>query len=541
MSGGPVIPAATTGPATGPTTTGATGGTGTRTGPAPGGPAESTARTVRGSWIGLLGSAVNAVAGFALVAVCTHGLGASASGAVFTGIAVFTILSNGLKLGADTGLVRFVSRDRAATGGARTGGLLRIAVLPVLLVSVLAMLVLLLVPQAAHALLPSLPPGQAVDVMRMFAVFLPPATVALVLLGATRGYGTVVPFVGTEQIGKPVLRVLLSVPLVLLVPSALSLSAAWVLPTVAGTAVTWAALRRHRRTDAPADVLTKAERRSQAREFWSFSGPRAISSVFDITSVWIGVVLLSLLGTSRDAGIYTAVSRLITAGTLLQLAVRLAVAPQISGLLASARADEAHGLHRMSTRWIALFSLPVFVLMAAYPRTVLTLFGGGFPSGAAALVVLCAANTVNVMVGNAQTVILMAGKSSWNLAVAGTACAVQVGFGLLLIPSTGVLGAGISWGLSVIVDNLLSAALVRYRLGFRTVDRGYALAVAVGLLGVGAVAALVRWQLGDTRAGVAVGTVLALGGFGAAVWALRGPLGVREFLGTVRRRTPAPG
>jgi O-antigen/teichoic acid export membrane protein len=211
--------------------------------------------------------------------------------------------------------------------------------------------------------------------------------------------------------------------------------------------------------------------------------------VFDITSVWIGVVLLSLFSTARDAGIYTAVSRLITAGTLLQLAVRLAVAPQISGLLAGGRDSEAHGLHRLSTRWIALFSLPVFVLMAVFPRTVLTLFGGGFPSGAAALVVLCAANTVNVMVGNAQTVILMAGRSSWNLAVAGTACAVQVGLGVLLIPHIGVLGAGISWGMSVIVDNLLSAALVRYRLGFRTVDRGYLLAVAVGMLVVGAVAA----------------------------------------------------
>ncbi|QMU77842.1 polysaccharide biosynthesis protein [Streptacidiphilus sp. PB12-B1b] len=505
-------------------------------GPAPLPAADSTAVTARGSWIGLVGSAVNAVAGFALVALCTHGLGASAAGAVFTGIAVFTILSNGLKLGADTGLVRFVSRDRTATGGARTGALLRIAVLPVLLVSVAAMLALLLFPPVAHALLPGLPPGRATAVVRMFAVFLPPATVALVLLGATRGYGTVVPFVGTEQVGKPLLRVVLALPLVLLAPSALSLSAAWVLPTVGGTAVTWVALRRRRRTDAPAAVLSADEHRALTREFWSFSGPRAISSVFDITSVWVGVVLLSLFSSSRDAGIYTAVSRLITAGTLLQLAVRLAVAPQISGLLAGGRDGEAHGLHRLSTRWIALFSLPVFVLMAVFPRTVLTLFGGGFPSGAAALVVLCAANTVNVMVGNAQTVILMAGRSSWNLAVAGTACAVQVGLGVLLIPRTGVLGAGISWGASVVVDNLLSAALVRYRLGFRTVDRGYALAVGVGMLLVAAVAGAVRWQLGDTPGGVGAGTALALACFGAAVWRLRVPLGVPEFLGTLRRR-----
>lgn len=516
-------------------TTPATAPTAARDSAAPG---DSTARTARGSWIGLLGSAVNAVAGFALVTVVTHGLGASRAGAVFTGIAVFTILSNALKLGADTGLVRFVARDRAATGGARIGGLLRAAIWPALAASTAAMVVLLVLPQAARTLLPGLSPHEAVTVMRMFALFLPLTTVTLVLLGATRGYGTVVPFVGAEQIGKPLLRIVLAIPLALFAPSVLSLSAAWLLPSAAGTVIACVALRRSRRTDKPAGGPgdTPDARRTLSREFWSFSGPRAISSVFDITSVWIGVVLLSLLADSHDAGVYTAVSRLITAGTLLQLAVRLAVAPQISGLIGSGQAGEAHDLHRLSTRWIALFSLPVFALMGVFPGTVMALFGGGFSAGATALVVLCAANAVNVMVGNAQTVILMAGRSSWNLAVAGTAFAVQFGFGIALIPSHGVVGAAVSWGLSVLADNLLSALLVRYRLGFRTVDTGYLAAVAIGLFGVAAVAIAVRWQLGDTLTGTAVGCVLALASFGAVVHRGRRLLGVSAFLGTVRRR-----
>ncbi|URN13967.1 hypothetical protein LUW77_29305 [Streptomyces radiopugnans] len=39
-------------------------------------------------------------------------------GAVFAGVAAFTIVSNACKLGADTALVRFVSRDLELTGGA---------------------------------------------------------------------------------------------------------------------------------------------------------------------------------------------------------------------------------------------------------------------------------------------------------------------------------------------------------------------------------------------------------------------------------------
>ncbi|MGW7486121.1 oligosaccharide flippase family protein [Streptomyces sp. NPDC054786] len=508
------------------------GGRPTPTAPVPaaaGGRGVST--TARGSLFGLAGSAANALFGFALVAVVTHGLGARGAGAVFTGVAAFTILSNALKLGADTALVRFVSRDLELSGGGGVPGLLRISVLPTLLASVAGAAVLLLSPGLAGLLLPDLEPGQAAALMRLFAVFLPVTTVALVLLGATRGYGSVVPFVGVEQIGKPALRVLLAVPLVLLAPSVAALSAAWLVPGVLGAVAAGVSLRRSCRTHPGTGRPPP-----QAREFWAFAGPRAISSVFDITAVWTGVILLSVLGTAAEAGVYTAIGRLVTAGTLLQLAIRLAVAPQISRLLAGGDAHGAQHLHRLSTRWIALFSWPVFLVLAAYPRTVLSLFGPGFAGGAAGLVVLAAACLVNVGVGNAQTVILMAGRSVWNLAVAGTAFVIQLGSGVWLVPRYGVLGAAVSWGLAIVVDNGASALLTRYRLGFRTVDRGYVYAALAAVVAVALPVFAMRTFLGDSVPGLFLGIVLSIGAFGAAVWRYRLPLGVGEFFGALRKR-----
>jgi O-antigen/teichoic acid export membrane protein len=407
--------------------------------------------------------------------------------------------------------------------------------------------VLLLSPALATRLLPDLTPDQALEVMRLFAVFLPVTTVSLVLLGATRGYGTVLPFVGVEQIGKPVLRVLLALPLAVLAPGVVALSAAWLLPSLAGAAVAWWALRRARRAHPPRPGEPAAqgprshrrggERPRAAREFWAFSGPRAVSSVFDITAVWVGVILLSLLGTTRDAGIYTAITRVVTAGTLLQLAIRLAVAPQISRLLAGGSDAQAHHLHRLSTRWIVLFSWPLFVLLALFPGTSLVVFGGGFAHGATALAVLCVACAVNVGVGNAQTVILMAGRSSWNLGVAAAAFVVQVASGVVLVPRYGVLGAAVSWALAIVVDNVVSALLVRYRLGFATVDRGYLAAAALGLVSVAAVAVPVRLVEGDTLTGTILGTGLGVTVFLLGLWRYRVALGVSEFFGALRERT----
>ncbi|MFE5819643.1 oligosaccharide flippase family protein [Streptomyces sp. NPDC056479] len=492
------------------------------------------AATARGGWWGFLGSTVSAVFGYALVMLVTRALGAHGSGAVFTGVAVFTILSNTCKLGADTGLVRFISRDVATGGGRQVGVLLRTALVPGAVVSTAAAALLFLSPATATSLLPNLAPEDAVTLVRLFALFLPLATVTLILLGATQGYGTVVPLVGVEQIGKPVLRVLIAVPVALLAPGVLSLAVAWLIPALGGVLVAWHAVRRCRRTGIgePSGPDVAATRHG----FWAFSAPRAISSVFDISAIWVGVILLSSLATSEEAGIYTAVGRVIVAVTLLQLAIRLAVAPEISRLLAVEENQLACHLHRISTRWIVLFSWPLLVLLVSFPGTVLSVFGPEFAQGTDALVVLCVASAVNVGVGNAQTVLLMAGKSSWHLAVTGAAFAVQLSVGLLAVPRWGALGAALSWGAAIVVENVVSAALVRRHPGFSIVDGGYLLATGAGLCLTAALVLPARLLAGDTAVGLAVAMTAGFSVFGISLWRFRTPLGVRELVGVLRER-----
>ncbi|MFE0453892.1 oligosaccharide flippase family protein [Streptomyces sp. NPDC058914] len=491
------------------------------------------AATARGGWWGMAGSVANAVFSFVLVGLITRAVGAQGAGAIFTGVALFTILSNTCKLGADTGLVRFVPRDLAVDDGRSVDALLRTAVIPAAVAGTAAAVPLLLSPSVATTLLPHLPAADAVDLVRLFGLFLPAATVGMVLLGATRGYGTVVPFVGVEQVGKPVLRVLIAVPVAWCAPGVLSLASAWLLPALAGAVASWLCLRRCRagRPTPPGE----GNRTVPWRSFWGFAAPRAVSSVFDISAVWVGVILLSALATAGEAGVYTAIGRVVTAGTLVQLAVRLAVAPELSRLLAVGGTADAHDLHRVSTCWTVLFSWPLFAIVACFPGTVLSVFGPEFAGGALALVVLCAASAVNVAVGNAQTVLLMAGKSSWHLAVTAAAFTVQLTVGVLAVPAWGVLGAAVSWGAAIVVENLTAAVLIRFRLGFRTVDRGYATAAALGLV-TALVLAATRLSEGDTPSGLAAGMGLGLGVFGIILWRYRTSLRVGDLVGVLRRR-----
>jgi O-antigen/teichoic acid export membrane protein len=339
-----------------------------------------------------------------------------------------------------------------------------------------------------------------------------------VLLGSARGLGSVVPFVVEEQIAKPVSRLVLVGIALLVGAGGGALFALWTLPTIAGfigVAITLRVMLRRAPTEAAGSVLS-------VRGFWSFAGPRAFASAFEISSVWIGVVFLSALATSADAGVYTAASRYVTVGTMVMLAVRLALGPELSRLLGRGATREAEIIHQRCTSAIIVLSWPIFLFGAVFAPAVLHVFGGGFSRGSNALLVLALCNLVNLGVGNAQSVLLMVGRSSLNMWNTGAALLAQVVLGIILIPHIGVMGAAIGAGAGAVVDNVLSAIQVRRVVGLRTVTRSYVMAVSVSVAVFGGVAGVGRLALGTSiSAAVVVGVICVLI-YGLVLYVMRG-------------------
>jgi len=104
-----------------------------------------------------------------------------------------------------------------------------------------------------------------------------------------------------------------------------------------------------------------------------------------------------------------------------------------------------------------------------------------------------------------------------------------------VVPTWGVLGAGVSWGAAIVVENLAAALLIRVRLGFTTVDRGYTDALGIALA-VSVVLAACRTLEGDTPSGLAVGMAFGMGVFGITLWRYKTSLGVSDLVGVLRRR-----
>lgn len=470
-----------------------------------------------GSALGALGAVVSAAGGFALVLVVTRMLGAVDSGRFFLAVAVFTVLVAVGKLGTDTSLVRFVSVLLARGRDDQVVPLAVRAAAVVMLVSGgLGVLVFVLAGPLAGLLVAD--PGDADRVMlRWVAVGLPLGAVTLTLLGATRGAGSVATFVWVEQVLKPLARPVVVVLVCALGAGVVGAFVAWLIPAVLGLMAVFVSIRTRLRSARAGGAPSGPP--VGGAEFWRFALPRALSGTLEVLSLWVGVMMLSALSGSAEAGIFTAVARVVTAGLMVLVALRLALGPHLGAAFERSQYDRVEALHAHSTTWAVLVSFPFFLLVAVFADVVLAVFGTEFGAGAAALTVLAVANLVNVAVGNVQSIVLMCGRSSWTLVGTTAALAVQVLLGLVLIPTWGLLGAAWAFGVGVIVNNLVAWWQVSRGLRLRVWSRPVVAALLLTTVAFGGGGLLVRTWIGSGLPALALVASVGTSMLAAVAWA----------------------
>lgn len=497
----------------------------------------------RGTVVNIAAMVVGAVLSFGLTVLVSRWLGPRNAGALFEMIALFTIVSSTLQLGGDVGLMRWISRGRAIGGLASVRQLLAVALVPVLLAGVAAAAVIWIsAPVIAHTFLRGMEPGVAVADVRVVAPLVPLGALSACIVAGARGYGRMWPYLAIEGLGKPIARMALVLVALVLGMGLQGALIGWSVPIVIGLAAAWLILMHLIRAESPRDGrrpphhglahhgpggrqrVTSGSRwrhghgrhespgaRREARlaaDFWRFTAPRAFAGTFQIVVVWLDILLVGALLSRYEAGVYAAVSKLAVIGTFALEGTRLAIAPQLSALLARKEHDQTADLYQSATRWLMMASWPVYVVFIIFPTVVLGIFGHRYTVGVSSLVVLSAAMLVSLGTGNVTVVLLMGGKSSWNVLNAFGALAINIGLNLALLPHIGILGSAIAWAASIVFDNLAAVVEVWLLLHLRPFGAGYGLVVAAtaGCFGITGLAA--RAVLGQTLPALIAAVVL---------------------------------
>jgi O-antigen/teichoic acid export membrane protein len=495
-------------------------------------------KVARGGTLNFIGALSNAVLGFLLILIITRGVGAQTSGVFFESVALLSLLSTIAEWGAETGLVRSIPRFRVLGQTEDVRHAIRAGFVPVVIAGAVLGLVMFVFAEPLGTLLSNGAEGADLEpVVRALAPFLPIQALFTVALAATRGFGTMKPTVTIDKVGRASAQVVIALIVVVLGLSSVALALAWAVPVALGlaAALAWTASLLHSWEAKPATGTSQGPRRTFL-EFWRFTLPRGLAGVFAVAILWLDTLLIGSLRSPAEAGIYVAATRYLVFGQFVGVAIIQVVGPKLSELLTRGDRRGATEVYRSSTAWLMLASWPIYISMVVMAPGLLALFGQRYQQASTALVILGAGMLVATAVGPIDMVLLMAGKSRWNLANTVVALGLNVGLNLLLIPRWGITGAAIAWSASILANNLLPMTQVWLSLRMHPFATGWVVAALITWASVGLTEWVARLLVGPTLVALIVSGLIGVAVQAALMWRLRGPLHLLAFRDAFRRR-----
>jgi O-antigen/teichoic acid export membrane protein len=209
------------------------------------------------------------------------------------------------------------------------------------------------------------------------------------------------------------------------------------------------------------------------RDMLQSSLPLFWQSLFLLVPKWASTWMLGIWATSADVGIFSVASRTAFLISFILVAVNSASSPRFSEMFAKGDIQGVGRLARDTAMLMALFAAPILVFLLVFPGWVMSWYGPEFRSGALALVILALGQYVNTSSGSVQRVLMMCGYEHLMRNVAAFCAVLVLVLNVLLIPPYGVVGAAVASAVTLSVQNLLVAFLVRQKMGIWTLPFVY--------------------------------------------------------------------
>jgi O-antigen/teichoic acid export membrane protein len=440
------------------------------------------------------------------------------------GYGLYRVVAQVLALGGQIGLMgfnyasmRWISKARASNDPGGVKGAASVGITGSAIMSVIvAAAIVLLAPQIAPVFCDGkCDVSRFEQLLRVGALYVPFFAVMQVLRYCTQAYKTMVPSVVVGNIIQPAVRFLVGVAFLLAGFEIMGAVVTLVISMAVGAVSGWFYLRRmlrgEERTAAPV---------RRVGEMVRFAIPQAGSSLLGIQSLGLGIILLGILATDFQTGLFAvALSLQGPAGVFLSGIVNI-WAPVVTDLYEKGEIERLGSLYQTITRWIVTFAFPISAAMILEPDLFLVFFGKDAASAAPIIAVLAAGNLFYSGTGPTGYVLSMTGRPGVNFINSIVGVALYIALGLWIVPKHGALG--MAW-VDAIVTALVNTARViqaKILVGVQPFGRSFIKPVVATLVGAGV---LLAWRLvpGDgyliETAGVVIAAVVyivVLGLFG---------------------------
>ncbi|MGH2778537.1 MAG: oligosaccharide flippase family protein [Actinomycetota bacterium] len=460
----------------------------------------------KGGAVQLLGQFTQKGLTFVFVAIAVRFLGNADYGLyrqVFQILMIATTLAAG---GFPAAAVRFIAQARAANDPEVARGAARVALAGAAIASSLVFLVVFVYADELAAVFAdsASATNYLAFLLRVGAAFIPLYGCMQVMRFCTQAYKTMTPSVMVGNVIQPATRYGLTlIALIVGLAVAGAVAALVVSAAIALIASLWY-YRRLLSTDE-----RKATPRADVGAMLRFAFPQAGVSLFSTQSLGLGVLLVGAFRGDEQVGLYGIAQSLQLAGGLFLGSIVGIWAPVVVDLYHRGDLLRLQSLYQTINRWVATFSVPIFVAMMIQPEFFTRLIGGQGAADAAVLVlILAAGNLFFVATGPSSHLLSMTGRPGINLINSLTSVGLYAGLGIWLVPIYGVIGMAVVDAIVTILLNIARVVEGKIIVGIQPFGRTFYKPLAATLVG-GGVLVLLRLILGTSMSMALTSLVVA--------------------------------
>lgn len=204
-------------------------------------------------------------------------------------------------------------------------------------------------------------------------------------------------------------------------------------------------------------------------ELFKSSYPLLLVESMTFMSVWIDQLMLGLLGTNEDVGIFNVCVKYAMIASLSVQALNTVSAPKFSEYFFKKDFKSLAKNFRSTTKMIFWTSFPIVLSLVLFPNFFMNLLGDSFENGSVALIFLSIASLINVMTGSVGTLLQMTGNQNIMQRILLTSVFIELVLNALLIPYFGVAGAAFASLGGNAVRNFSMSFYVRKYFGFTSI------------------------------------------------------------------------
>ncbi|MEX2101746.1 MAG: flippase [Actinomycetota bacterium] len=438
----------------------------------------------------VLGLGIGAAATFVAQVLMTRTLGDARYGIVTLTTQFAFIAAAATRFGMDVASVRLVAILVGRGENGRVRGLVRRAVLIAGAVSIAFGLASFFASGWMARTFSELP-AVATPAFQAAAIGIPLGALAFTYMGATRGLKIMRYTLYAQWTAQPIGWILLAlIGWAVIADSAgvttMAFSVSWGLALVIAW---WGWEKQTRGFDRVSDG--EGIREEGTRSLLRFGALRAPATLFSQLIFWTDFFVLSALSGGQGAvsaaqvGIYGAALRAAQSLFLFLTSVSLTFSPFVADLHHRGEHEKLDGLYKSVTRWTLAATIPVLLVLAILPGPVLHIFGAEFTQGEDALRILIVGMIAPVLVGTVGFILIMVGRTGWDLLVYLAGFAIDIGLAYALIPTLGIEGAAIAQAATLTFSAAARLLLVRRFVRIWPFDRHFLRLLGPAAIGAG--------------------------------------------------------